>query len=145
MLLGKFVQTIDAKNRFTVPPPFEAELTGGAYMTQGFDRNLQILTADAFKQIYRGATSFSIADPLARQLLRLFLGTAVRLAGEPLSTISIPDDLKQFAGLEKEAVLVGQGDYIEIWAPELWSTQETRIRDAEANSSRFAALQVATR
>jgi MraZ protein len=145
LLLGKFVQTIDADNRFTVPSPFQAELTGGAYMTQGFDRNLQVLTADAFKGIYLGATAFSIADPLARQLLRLFLGTAVRLAGEPLTTIAIPEDLKKFAGLEKDVVLVGQGDYIEIWAPGLWSTQETQLRDAEANSSRFAALQVATR
>jgi MraZ protein len=145
LFLGKFFRTIDAKNRFTVPPPFQAELTSGAYMTQGFDRNLQILTADAFKEIYRRATAFSIADPIARQLLRLILGTAVKLQGERLTTISIPEDLKEFAALKADVVLVGQGDYIEIWAPELWNAQETQLRDAEANSSRFAALSVATR
>jgi len=114
-------------------------------MTQGFDRNLQILTADAFKEVYRHATAFSIADPLARQLLRLFLGTAVKLQGERVTTVAVPQDLREFAGLQADVVLIGQGNYIEMWAPELWSAQETQLRDAEANSSRFAALQVATR
>ena len=114
-------------------------------MTQGFDRNLQILTADAFKELSRRATSLNIADPLARQLLRLILGTAVKLQGEKVTTISVPQDLREFAGLQADVVLIGQGNYIEMWAPEQWSAQETQLRDAEANSSRFAALQIATR
>ncbi len=114
-------------------------------MTQGFDRNLQILTAEAFKEMYRHAASLNIADPLSRQLLRLFLATAVKLPGERPTTISIPVELKEFAGLQADVVLVGQGDYFEVWAPELWSSQETQLRDAEANSSRFAALPIATR
>ena len=144
MLLGKFSQTMDAKNRLTLPPAFRAALKGGAYMTQGFDRNLQILTARAFQQLYRRASSLNIADPLARLLLRLFLGTAVKLQGEKKVTITVPEDLKEFAALQSDVVLVGQGDYIEVWAPELWSAQEAQLRDAEANSSRFAALPIAT-
>ena len=113
----------------------------------------RLVSHDAPQEAHRGQVAvrsfgpraFSIADPLARQLLRLVLGTAVRLADERLTTIAIPEDLKKFADVEKDVVLVGQGDYIEIWAPQLWSTQETRLRDAESNSSRFAALQIATR
>ena len=142
LFLGKFSRPIDAKNRFTLPPVFQAELTGGAFMTQGFDRNLQIMSAKAFQQIYRRATSLNIADPLARLLLRLFLGTATRLQGEK-TTVSVPEALKEFAGLQAEAILIGQGDYIEVWSPELWKEQEAQVRDAEANSSRFAALPVA--
>lgn len=114
-------------------------------MTQGFDRNLQVLTASAFQEVYRRAASLNIADPLARLLLRLILGTAVELSGERTSAISIPDYLKEFAGLHENVILVGQGDYFEIWAPELWGKQEAQIGDADANSSRFAALSVSTR
>jgi transcriptional regulator MraZ len=142
LFLGKFSRPIDTRNRFTLPPAFQTELIGGAYMTQGFDRNLQILPAKAFQQIYRRATALNIADPVARLLLRLFLGTAVKLQGAKV-TVSLPEDLKEFALLQAEVVLVGQGDYIEVWAPELWKEQEARLRDAEANSSRFAALPVA--
>jgi MraZ protein len=145
LFLGKFSRTIDTQNRFKVPSPFRAELTGGAYMTQGFDRNLQVLTASAFQEVYRRATSLNIADPLARLLLRLFLGSAVELSADKRSTVMIPDELKDFASLRGELLLVGQGDYFEIWAPELWSQQEAQLRDADANSSRFSTLTVSTR
>lgn len=114
-------------------------------MTQGFDRNLQVLTAGAFQEIYRRVTSLNIADPLARLLLRLILGTATELEMEKNNRIMIPEDLKNFANLQEDVVLVGQGDYFEIWAPDQWSLQEAQLRDAETNPARFSLLTVATR
>lgn len=114
-------------------------------MTQGFDRNLQVLTAGAFREVYRRATSLNIADPLARLLLRLFLGTAVELPVQDGTTCQIPGELKAYANLRQDLLLIGQGDYFEIWAPELWSQQEAQVRDSDANSSRFSALTITTR
>jgi len=113
-------------------------------MTQGFDRNLQVLTASAFEQIYRQATSLNIADPLARLLLRLFLGSAVELPPRP-PNIAIPDNLMEYASLRENVLLIGQGDYFEIWAPDQWGQQEVQLRDVEANASRFVSLTLGTR
>jgi MraZ protein len=135
---------MDARNRVTVPASFKADLAGGAYMTQGFDRNLQVLTADAFQQLYRQAASLNAADPLARLLLRLLLGSAVELP-QPKTGMVIPDSLKAYADLHENVLLVGQGEYFEIWAPDLWALQETQLRDVDANASRFAALTLGTR
>jgi len=135
---------MDARNRITVPASFKAELTGGAYMTQGFDRNLQVLTASAFEQLYRQATALNIADPLARLLLRLFLSSAVELP-QAKTSIGIPDNLREFADLKENVLVIGQGDYFEIWAPELWSQQEAELRNVEANAIRFAGLTLGTR
>ncbi|HET6846450.1 MAG TPA: division/cell wall cluster transcriptional repressor MraZ [Anaerolineales bacterium] len=144
MFLGKYARTLDVKNRITVPPAFQTELTGGAYMTQGFDRNLQVLTAGAFKQLYHQAASLNVADPLARLMLRLFLGSATELpAGK--STLMIPDSLRAYAGLEGNVLLIGQGDYFEIWSPEEWRQQESQLQDAATNASRFATLELGTR
>src|SRR5574340_1272085 len=96
LFLGKHGRTLDEKNRITVPPAFQAELTGGAYMTQGFDRNVQVLTAGAFQQLYRQAASLNIADPVARLLLRLILGNAIELRSGK-STLAIPDSLRAYA------------------------------------------------
>ena len=145
MFLGKYSTTVDLKNRFSVPTAFRAQLSGGSYMTQGFDRNLQVLTANAFQEIYRRVTSFNIADPLARLLLRLILGTATELGVDKNNHLMIPDNLKEFANLHEDIFLIGQGDYFEIWAPDLWSKQESQLRDAETNSARFSLLTVATR
>ena len=62
-----------------MPSSFRGQLSGGAYLTQGFDRNLQVLTSSAFQEIYRTVVSLNIANPLARLLLRLVLGTAQEL------------------------------------------------------------------
>ena len=114
-------------------------------MTQGFDRNLQVLTANAFQEIYRRVTSLNIADPLARLLLRLILGTATEMGVDKSNHLMIPENLKEYANLQGNILLVGQGDYFEIWAPDLWARQETQLRDAETNSARFSLLTVATR
>ena len=144
LFLGKFARTLDAKNRFSVPASFKAELTGGAYMTQGFDRNVQVLTSGAFRELYRQASAQNIADPLARLLLRLFLGSAVEFPTVG-TTLTMPDSLKEFAGLHENVLLVGQGDYFEIWSPEAWSEQEDELRNTAANSDRFAGLTLGTR
>jgi MraZ protein len=145
LFLGKSSTTIDPKNRFSVPAAFRTQLSGGAFMTQGFDRNLQVLTASAFQEIYRRVTSLNIADPLARLLLRLILGTATEMGVDKSNHLMIPENLKEYANLQVNILLVGQGDYFEIWAPDLWARQETQLRDAGTNSARFSLLTVATR
>jgi transcriptional regulator MraZ len=144
LFLGKFSRTLDTKSRFSVPSTFRGQLAGGAYLTQGFDRNLQVLTGDAFREIYRTVVSLNITNPLARLLLRLILGTAHESSVDTDGQLSIPEELKDFANLHTDIFLIGQGEYFEIWAPDLWGKQEAQLRDAETNAARFSALTVTT-
>jgi MraZ protein len=114
-------------------------------LTQGFDRNLQVLSGSAFQEIYRTVVSLNIANPLARLLLRLVLGTAQELEVDANGQFTIPEELKQFANLKEDVFLIGQGEYFEIWSPDLWNKQEAQLRDAETNSNRFSALTVTAR
>lgn len=142
MFLGKFSRTLDNQSRFVIPTAYQGSLAGGAYVTQGFDRNLQVLTAEAFQQIYHTVISLNIASPVTRGLLRLLLGTAQEAAVDANGELTIPEELKAFAHLNNNIFLIGQGEYFEIWSPEAWDQQEAQLRDAEANASRFAALNV---
>ncbi len=142
VFLGKFSSSLDSKSQFAVPPAFRGSLARGAYVTQGFDRNVQVLTTDAFQEIYRTVVSLNITNPLARLLLRLILGTAQESTVDANGDLTIPEELKQFANLHKDIFLIGQGEYFEIWSPDQWDEQETQLRDAEANSGRFAALTI---
>jgi MraZ protein len=144
LFLGKFSTPLAPKNRFSVPTAFRAQLTSRMYITQGFDRNLQVLTENAFHEIYRRVVSLNIADPLARLLLRLILGTAAELSLDN-NNLMIPENLKEFANLQDDIFLIGQGDYFEIWATDQWNKQELELSDTEKNSVRFSALTVATR
>ena len=145
LFLGKHASTLDKKGRFPAPSIFQGQLSRGAYIIQGFDRNLLVLTPNAFGEIYRKISAQNLADPLARLLLRMILGTAHELDLDKNGYITLPKELKKFARVGRDVLLVGQGDYFEVWQPDLWERQEVQIRDAATNSSRFATLVVTTR
>lgn len=145
MFLGKYHTTIDSHNRLAPPPRHDGLFSEVAFLTQGFDKNLMMLTDEAFRGILAHIKTLNIADPITRLLLRLFLGNTVEIQTEKNGQLSIPNNLKDFAGLIDEVLLVGQGDYLEIWSPESWRKQEQRIQDAESNANRFSVLNIATR
>jgi MraZ protein len=146
MFLGEFRHNIDSKDRLTVPARFRELMSEGAIIVRGFDRNLMVLTPKAFESISQSMGQMSITDPLTRKLRRLIIGTASRLEIDKAGRILIPEFLSQSAGLSsnKEAILVGQGNYFEIWSPEEWNLQQQALADPEANSERFKVLDLST-
>ena len=140
MFLGQFEHTIDEKGRMTIPARFRELLEGGAYVTQGFDSNLIVLPTGAFQQIYQRVNQLSMTDPTTRQLKRLIFSYATRLEFDKAGRILLPQFLRETASLDGAAVVVGVGDYFEIWSVQHWADQNDNLRDADANSQRFAAL-----
>jgi MraZ protein len=144
MFLGKHHTTIDNQNLLAPPPKHSDLFMQVAFLTQGFDKNLILLTEEAFREIMAHIKTLNIADPITRLLLRLILGNTVEVQTDKTGQLVIPEDLRMFAGLTNEVLLIGQGDYFEIWSPESWRKQELRISDVEANSNRFSVLNIAT-
>ncbi len=143
MFLGQHKYSLDSQNHLTIPPHFRDLLANQAFITQGFDHNLLVLTADSFHVLYERFTAMNIADPLARLLLRMILGNATELEVNETGQITVPENLRTFAGLEDDVILVGQGKYFEVWTPSQWQKQEIRIQDVDANANRFAGLMIA--
>jgi MraZ protein len=145
LFLGHHPTQLKSSNRLSVPANWRKLLTGGIYLTQGFDQNLLILTAETFQEIYERISSLNITDPLARLLLRMFLGTASYLEIKESEMISVPQNLMDYANLKGKVVLIGQGEYLEVWSPSHWAEQEAQIQDVQANAIRFSAFNIATR
>ena len=145
MFLGQYIHSFDEKSRLTVPAKYRELLADGAFVVQGLDRNLMVLTPAAFEIIYQRIMALNLTDPSARLLRRIILGNASQLEVDKSGRILLPQNLREFAELKTEAVLVGQGDYFEIWTPALWKQQVTQVQDAEANAQRFATLDLKTR
>ncbi len=140
MFLGQYQHNLDEKGRLTIPAKFRDALIEGAYLTQGFDRNLRLLTEADFETMAEQISHLSMTDPAIRQLRRLIFSTASEVQLDRLGRTLVPQFLREFAGLETEAVIVGVGEAIEIWSPEAWAEQESLLQDADANAQRFAAL-----
>lgn len=145
MFLGRYEHSVDDKGRMIIPVRYRDLLDQGAFITQGFDRNLMVLTAAAFEQIYAYVNQMSLTDPSARQLKRFIFSAAERVEVDKVGRILIPQYLRELAQLEGDVILVGVGDYFEIWSPALWARQNELLQDSEANEHRFAAFNIPTR
>jgi MraZ protein len=140
MFLGQYHHNLDEKGRLTIPAKFRDVLAEGAFLTQGFDRNLRLITEADFEIMFEKINHLSMTDPAIRQLRRLIFATASDVQLDRIGRTLIPQFLRDFAGLENEAVIVGVGEAIEIWSPEAWAEQESLLQDADANAQRFAEL-----
>lgn len=144
MFLGQYKHTIDDKGRLMIPARFRQMVGEGAYITQGFDRCLMLMTEAYFRQVYERISAMSLADPTARLLRRLILANAYPVEVDKIGRILLPQPLRQFLNLDGEAILVGQGEYFEIWTPQEWEKQMRLLQDTEANQQRFATLDLSS-
>jgi MraZ protein len=142
MFMGEVQHSLDSKGRLTIPARYRDLLEGGAYITQGFDRNLMVWPMAAFEHISQSLGTKTITDPDTRLLQRLIFSRGERLEVDGAGRILIPLFLRQFAMLDSEVVIVGVGNYFEIWSPDLWRPQLTQIQDADANAVRFKAFDI---
>jgi len=141
MFLGHFQHNLDDKGRLMIPARFRELLEGGAFITQGFDKCLMVMTETYFKQVYERIEAMNLADPTARLLRRLILSNAYPVEADKIGRVLVPQNLRTFLGIESgELIVAGQGEYFEVWTPVLWSEQMTQLQDTEANNARFSTL-----
>ena len=140
MFLGQYQHALDEKGRLTIPARFRELLDGGAYLTQGLDQCLVVMTSASFAQTMANLSAMNMADPNARLLRRVILSNAYPIEVDKAGRMLVPQQLREFARLDGEAIVAGQGDYFEVWSPAAWNEQMKQIQDTQANYQRFAAL-----
>ncbi len=142
MFLGQFEHTIDDKGRMTIPSRYREMIDGGAYITRGFDQNLMVLTTASFDGISESIRTTSVTDADARALKRWIFSNASWVEVDKAGRILIPQWLRSSASLESNAVVVGAGEYFEIWAPEQWNRQVEETQDTDTTTRRFSSFNI---
>ena len=141
MFLGQYRHNLDSKGRLTVPARFRDFLVpNGAYVMQGFDLNLMVLPNSTFESVSHRVNRMSMTDPKTRLLRRLIFSTANFVEVDRAGRILIPSFLQETAELENGVIVVGNGDYFEIWSPDLWDVQVSELQAAQINADRFEGL-----
>ena len=140
MFLGQYQHSLDDKGRLTIPSAFRDVLGAGAFISQGFDKNLMVMSAVYFGQVYERINSMNITDPATRLLRRLVFSSAYQVDVDKAGRILLPPRHRGFLEIENDAVVVGQGEYFEIWSPGEWARQVEQLLDTEANAQRFVML-----
>lgn len=145
MFLGRYHHTVDEKGRLTIPARYRDLLAAeGAYLTQGFDSNINVYPIPIFERISLRVNRLSMTDPSARLLRRLMFSNAELVVLDKAGRILVPHFLREGLNLDSEAVIVGMGDYFEIWSPNQWVGQTAIMEESEPIAVRFMDLDLST-
>src|SRR3984885_5205799 len=117
--LGEYEATLDSKGRFLLPAGFKKQLPeeGPAQfvINRGFEKCLTLYPIKIWEPIFARIGQLNDFDPKVREFRRYFLNGATMLELDSAGRLLIPQNLKEYAGLEKDIVLVSAVDKIEIW------------------------------
>jgi len=119
--------SLDAKGRMAIPTRFRESLQSGCasqlVVTVDTDRCLLIYPLPEWQEIERKLVKLPSLNKTARHLQRMLMGNATDVEMDGQGRILIPTPLRSYAGLEKKAVMIGQGHKFELWNEESWNNQ----------------------
>ncbi len=140
MFLGQYEHSIDEKGRITLPARYREQLQGGAFLTKGFDNNLVLYPSARYTAFLERLNHINTLDPASRTLRRMFTSDAAEIEFDRNGRFILPQNLREAAQLNGSVVVVGVGDEIEIWSPELWSAQKAKMDNPDFTNQQFASL-----
>ncbi|MGB9673296.1 MAG: division/cell wall cluster transcriptional repressor MraZ [Anaerolineales bacterium] len=144
MFLGQYFHSLDNKGRITVPMKYRELIANKVIITKGFDPNLLVMPPEVFENLASQVNEQNYADPNARLLRRFLFSNGETAEVDKAGRILIPQYLRQKANLNTDVVIVGVGDFFEIWSAENWTEHEALLDDAEANVARFIDYRLST-
>lgn len=124
MFVGKYNNSIDSKSRVIVPAKFRDELDGRCIIAKSLDRCLTIYPLAQWEKFVEEKLEILPAgNPQARKLKRHFYSSAAECDVDKQGRLTIPQELKEYAGIEKELITVGSDKTIEVWSREHWEDE----------------------
>lgn len=123
MFMSEYNHTIDAKGRLIIPSKFREVLGDEFVISKGMDGCLFVYANDDWNAFEQKLTSLPLINKEARQFARFFLAGAAQVELDKQGRILLPASLREFAGLDKDVVLVGVGSRIEIWSREKYESE----------------------
>src|SRR3989344_4232898 len=130
MLLGEYKHNLDSKGRLAIPSKFRSKIVSGAIITRGLDRCLFLFDMKEWQSLAQKLVALPLAQANSRAFVRLMLAGASDVSLDKQGRILIPDYLREYAGLKKQAVIAGLYNRIEIWAENIWKQYKERTESA---------------
>ncbi|MBN2404230.1 MAG: division/cell wall cluster transcriptional repressor MraZ [Coriobacteriia bacterium] len=129
MFLGEHQHTLDAKGRVSLPAKFRAQMTGSLVVSKGLENCLYVHSSDEYTQFLGQLTDRGDFDPKFRKVRRFFSSGALETELDSAGRISVSSNLREYAGLDKDVAVIGNGDRIELWDAEKWAAYNGETTD----------------
>ena len=118
--MGEYQHSIDMKGRLIVPSKFREQLEEGFILTRGLDNCLFGYPLDEWQKLEEKLKALPVTKRDARAFTRFFFSGASEASLDKQGRVNIPANLREFAKIEKDCMIIGVSSRIEIWSAELW-------------------------
>ena len=122
MLIGEYEHSIDTKGRLIMPAKLKQDLGDTFVVTKGLDSSLFVFSLTEWSNFEEKLKTLPLTNKNARDFVRFFLSGATECEIDKQGRFLITANLRQYAGLEKDVVIIGVGTRLEIWNKERWQS-----------------------
>ena len=129
MFLGTHAPRLDDKGRLVLPAKFREQLAAGLVLTKGQDRSIVVWPAAEFAAYSERLNEASRSDARVRAYLRVLFSGASDEIPDRQGRITLPPALREYAGLDRDVIVVGNGTTAEIWDSSAWETYLSNQED----------------
>ena len=133
MLLGTHTPKLDEKGRIILPAKFRELFSAGLVITRGQDKALLVYSLKDFQARADVLATAPITNAEARNYVRVFMSGAHSETPDKQGRVTIPQVLRQYAGLDRDLVVIGQGNHAEIWNAAAWNEFISRQENPYSN------------
>ncbi|KYZ77096.1 division/cell wall cluster transcriptional repressor MraZ [Anaerosporomusa subterranea] len=127
MLLGEYQHSIDAKGRVILPAKFREEIGENCIATKGLEKCLFVYPKQEWSIIESKLKQLPLAKAEARAFVRFFFSGAAELECDKQGRVLVPGNLRDYAALDKDIVIIGVLNRIEIWDKTAWEEYNNQI------------------
>ena len=121
MFIGEYHHTIDEKGRIIIPAKYRDELGGSLIITRGIEDGLFVYSLENWNRIVQKLSSLPFTRKDARVFNRFFMSGATSVELDKQGRVNVSAPLIDYAKLQKDCVIIGTGDRLEIWSLESWN------------------------
>lgn len=134
MLRGHFECILDDKGRIKIPSKFLENLRSNSINTlvmTFFDQSIYAYPKNTWEELESKALNLPLTNKAARRFKRMFFSSAIDVNLDSQGRITIPQILRQLASIEKNIVVLGNLDHIELWSSQKWLQEMELLRQDE--------------
>lgn len=129
MFFGEYEYKVDDKGRLPLPSKFRENFKEGVILTRGAEACIVAYPLAEWKRLADSLAARAVTPNKMRKLNRIIFGAAFSLNLDGQGRMALPQPLRQYAGIDDAAIIIGANNCVELWSQQQWASEKTSAEE----------------